>query len=160
MEFSEEWELWVEMADGGSEVRRRTHRQWISGAVDFYIFHIEGVPVDNHHFSKATHEWRTFYWIQTNPIRLFWSTTSHPQLYQSDTSHQSGFHLQPCINHRKKRPQIPLGAQFAFLEWLKSLTKSSQTTTGTITVHRFALYMHDIASEQCTSNNCPLLVGR
>lgn len=54
MKCSEEWALWVEMADGGSEVRKRTQRQWRSGAVDFYIFHIEGVPLGYHHNLKST----------------------------------------------------------------------------------------------------------
>lgn len=160
MECSEEWELGVEMADGGSEVRRRTQRQWISGAVDFYIFHIEGVPVLNHHFSKATRSWMTFYWIQSSPTRIAalvnYVTSSAFSVGQVTGLHR--VHLQPCISHVKKPADSTQRAIF-FSGVIKVTDKEQPNnrnhhSTSVCTLyawHRFQT-VHEL--------KCPLLVDR
>lgn len=71
MKCSEEWELWVEMADGGSEVRRRMQRQWISELWIFTYFTLKGfLLIITISQKKHAHAWRTFYWIQSNPTRI------------------------------------------------------------------------------------------
>lgn len=154
MECSEEWELWVEMADGGSEVRRRTQGQWISGAVDFYIFHIEGVPVDNHHFSKATRSCMTNVLLapeqsstdccsgQPRHILCFISRTG-----QWFTQHLGSF----AAMYKSCQETLGFHSECNFLFWSywscwQRAAKQQQEPS-----HLFACYMHGIASKQCMS---------
>lgn len=146
------------MADGGSKVRR-TQRQWISGAVDFYIFHIEGVPVDNHHFSKSTRSWMTNILLDRQQPDLLNSGSAgcsgrlrHILRFISRTRHrftrQPGFICSRASHVKKKKKALRF---HSFPGVNEVIDKQQPRAAGAIPVHLFALDMHDIAPEQFTS---------